>query len=106
MAKNEDEYNTMVKRSSTHGVQLRAQSFFFLWLKQIHTRFVSSSPPNIRLADYLRPNEVREMSDVLRRNVGLIDEYLNVVDDMGDRETSLSFPAGSIMIRIRASIEP
>ena len=67
--------------------------FYDLWLPLLdyvnEKRGVNSNLRDIRLADYLDPNEVREVSDVLWTDVGLIDEYLNAVDDMGDSDRDL-----------------
>ena len=44
---------------------------------------------DIRLSDYLDPNEVKEVSDVLWSDVSLIDEYLRSVEDIENNDREL-----------------
>lgn len=67
--------------------------FYDLWLPLLdyvnEKRGVNSRLRDIHLADYLDPNEVKEVSDVLWANVDLIDEYLTDVKDISDRDREL-----------------
>lgn len=66
--------------------------FYDLWLPLLdyvnEKRGVNSSLRDIQLTDHLDPNEVKEVSDVLWADVGLIDEYLKDADGISviDRE--------------------
>ena len=67
--------------------------FYDLWLPLLdyvnEKRGVNSKLRDIRLADYLDPNETKEVADVLWTNIGLIDEYLSEIEDMSDRDKEL-----------------
>ena len=67
--------------------------FYDLWLPLLdyvnEKRGVKSNLRDIRLSDHLNPNEIKEVSDVLWEDVGLIDEYLNAACDMADDDREL-----------------
>ena len=67
--------------------------FYDLWLPLLdyvnEQRGVNSKLRDIRLADNLDPNEVKEVSDVLWADVGLIDEYLKDVHEIAERDREL-----------------
>lgn len=67
--------------------------FYDLWLPLLdyvnEKRGVNSTLRDIQLADYLDPNEVKEVSDVLWADVDLIDEYLNCTEDITDHDREL-----------------
>lgn len=71
--------------------------FYDLWLPLLdyvnEKRGVNSSLRDIQLADYLDPNEVKEVSDVLWADVGIIDEYLKDAEGISvtDRELIMSW---------------
>lgn len=69
------------------------KKFYDLWLPLLdyvnEKRGVNSKLRDIGLADYLDPNEVKEVSDVLWEDVGLIDEYLKNVEDITDDDREL-----------------
>lgn len=67
--------------------------FYDLWLPLSdyvnEKRGVNSALRDIHLSDYLDPNEVKEVSDVLWAEVGIIDDYLKAVDSISDRDRKL-----------------
>ena len=67
--------------------------FYDLWLPLLdyvnEKRGVNSTLRDIQLADYLDPNEVKEVSDVLWADVDLIDEYLSGAEDVTDHDREL-----------------
>lgn len=67
--------------------------FYDLWLPLLdyvnEKRGVNSRLRDIGLADYLDPNEVKEVSDVLWADVDLIDEYLIDFEEITDRDREL-----------------
>lgn len=71
--------------------------FYDLWLPLLdyvnEKRGVNSSLRDIQLSDYLDPNEVKEVSDVLWADVGIIDEYLKDAEAISvtDRELITSW---------------
>ena len=67
--------------------------FYDLWLPLLdyvnEKRGVNSTLRDIRLSDYLDPNEVKEVSDVLWSDVSLIDEYLKSAEDIENNDREL-----------------
>lgn len=67
--------------------------FYDLWLPLLdyvnEKRGVNSKLRDIRLADYLDPNEVKDVSDVLWADVGLIDEYIKDIEGIADDDRKL-----------------
>lgn len=69
------------------------KKFYDLWLPLLdyvnERRGVNSNLRDIQLADYLDPNEVKEVSDVLWADTKLIDEYLKNVKEISDPDREL-----------------
>ena len=67
--------------------------FYDCWLPLLdyvnEKRGVNSNLRDIRLSDNLDPKEVKEVSDVLWEDVSLIDEYLEVSEDINDKDREL-----------------
>ena len=67
--------------------------FYDLWLPLLdyvnEKRGVNSRLRDIRLADHLDPNEVKEVSDNLWADVWLIDEYLQDAEGITDNDREL-----------------
>ena len=67
--------------------------FYDLWLPLLdyvnEKRGVNSNLRDIQLSDYLDPNEVKEVSDVLWSDVSLIDEYLQGAEGIESKDRKL-----------------
>lgn len=67
--------------------------FYDLWLPLLdyvnEKRNINSRLRDIRHADYLDPNEAKEVSDALWADVGLIDKYLKKITDISDSDRGL-----------------
>ena len=67
--------------------------FYDLWLPLLdyvnEKRGVNSNLRDIRMSDYLDPNEVKEVSEVLWSDAGIIDEYLETSGDIDDKDREL-----------------